>query len=89
LMPLTVVGLVFYFVLPLVRNHPSPGACIAGYQIVADDGIKLSAMDAVMRTLLGFIALCMWPLTPFLGRDRKKGKVWVDKVFRTRAVVLS
>ena len=83
-----VAGLVFYFALPLIRRKPSPGACITGYQIVPDDGITMTTQRAILRTLLGFIALCIAYLAPFIERDRENGKFWLDKVFRTRALVL-
>jgi len=85
---LLIPGLVFYFVFPLTRLRPSPGACIAGYQIVPDDGITISVRTAILRTLLGFIALCAAYLAPFVARDRKKGKFWLDAVFGTRALRL-
>ncbi|MGD1025382.1 MAG: RDD family protein [Candidatus Sulfotelmatobacter sp.] len=83
---LLVTGLVFYFAFPLNRRRPSPGACITGYQIVPDDGIKMTVRMAILRTLLGFIAACGAYLAPFIARDRKKGKFWLDAVFGTRAL---
>lgn len=83
------IALAFYFALPLVRRRPSPGACILGYQIVPDEGTTFRFRAALLRTLLGFIAVCAWWLSPFLDRDRKKGQFWLDKVFRTRAVKLT
>ena len=50
-------ALVFYYAFPLTRCRPSPGACIAGYQIVPDDGGTLNARAALLRTLR-FIAAC-------------------------------
>lgn len=82
------IALVFYFALPLARRRPSPGACILGYQIVPDEGTTFKFRAALLRTLLGFIAACCWWLAPFLSRDRKKGKFWLDMVFETRAVRL-
>jgi uncharacterized RDD family membrane protein YckC len=81
-----VAGLVFYFSFPLIRHKPSPGACITGYQIVPDDGTTMTVRTAVLRTLLGFIAACAAYLAPFVARDRKKGKFWLDAVFGTRAL---
>jgi uncharacterized RDD family membrane protein YckC len=81
-------ALIFYFAFPLTRHRPSPGACIAGYQIVPDDGVTITPKAAVLRTLLGFIAACAAYLAPFIERDRKRGKFWLDKVFGTRAVIL-
>jgi uncharacterized RDD family membrane protein YckC len=81
-------ALVFYYALPLIRGRPSPGACIAGYQIVPENGTTLSLRTAVLRTLLGFFAVCSFYLAPFIARDRKNGKFWLDKVFGTRAVRL-
>ena len=86
---LLIPGLVFYFVFPLIRLRPSPGACITGYQIVPDDGTPMSVRAAIVRTLLGFIALCAAYLAPFVARDRKKGKFWLDAVLGTRALMLS
>lgn len=83
------VALVFYYAFPLARSRPSPGTCIAGYQIVADDGTALTLQAALLRTLLGFIALLIVYLAPFVARDRKGGKFWLDKVFGTRALMLS
>jgi hypothetical protein len=83
-----IAGLILYYAFPLIRHRPSPGACITGYQIVPDDGITMTTRTAVLRTLLGFIAACAAYLAPFIVRDRKKGKFWLDAVFRTRALVL-
>ena len=85
---LLIPGLVFYFIFPLIRLRPSPGACITGYQIVPDDGTAMSVRTAILRTLLGFIALCAAYLAPFVARDRKKGKFWLDAVFGTKALTL-
>lgn len=82
------IGLVFYFAFPLIRRRPSPGACITGCQVVPDDGTTMTLRTAVFRTLLGFIALCAAYLAPFIERDSKNGKFWLDKVFDTRAVTL-
>jgi uncharacterized RDD family membrane protein YckC len=83
---LLIPGLVFYFAFPLIRRRPSPGACITGYQIVPDDGTTMTPRTAILRTLLGFIAACGAYLAPFIARDRKKGKFWLDAVFGTRAL---
>jgi hypothetical protein len=83
------VGLVFYYAWPLWRHKPSPGACIMGYQIIPDEGVTLTTRKALLRTVLGFSAIAGWPFAPFIARDRKNGKFWLDKVFHTRAVKLS
>jgi hypothetical protein len=85
---LVFVLLLFYFVIPLVRRRPSPGSCITGYQIISDAGECLTLRKAILRTILGFLAMSMWPLTPFIARQRKKGKVWFDREFSTHAVIL-
>jgi RDD family len=86
---LVFVLLLFYFALPLVRRRPSPGSCILGYQVVPDQGLTLTLRSALLRTIVGFFAMSMWPLTPFFARQRKKGKVWFDRAFGTHAVLLT
>jgi uncharacterized RDD family membrane protein YckC len=83
---LVALGLVFYFAFPLIRRRPSPGACITGYQIVPDGGTTITVQTAILRTLLGFMAACGAYLAPFIARDQKKGKFWLDAVFGTRAL---
>lgn len=80
------VALVLYFAFPLIRGKPSPGACIVGYQVVPEHGTTLSFRKALLRTLLGFLAVCGGYLAPFVARDRKRGKFWLDIVFGTRAL---
>ncbi len=81
-------GMLFYETYALVKQRPSPGACIMGYRIVPDEGTSLDFKRAMLRSLLGFVALCAAYLAPFILRDRKKGKFWLDKVFSTHAVTL-
>jgi hypothetical protein len=81
-------ALVLYYALPLTRCRPSPGSCIAGYQIVSDAGGSINTRAALLRTLLGFVAACTAYLAPFIARDRKKGRFWLDAVFGTRALML-
>ena len=85
---LAMVGVVLFFVVPVFRGRPSPGACIAGYQILPDEGRTMTLRRALTRTLLGGVALSIWPIAPFLLRDREHGKFWLDKVCHTRAVFL-
>lgn len=85
---LLIIGLLFYFTIPLVLRRPSPGACVAGYQVVADVGYSLSLRRALLRNLVGYIALCSAWIAPFVGRNQQDGKFWLDKVFHTRAVHL-
>lgn len=80
--------LVLHFALPLIFRKPSPGSCISGYQVVPEGGAKMTFETAVLRSLLGFIAVASWYVAPFAGRDRKNGKFWLDRVFRTQAVKL-
>lgn len=86
LIPAVFAGWIIYFAVPLLCSRPTPGACIMGYQIITDEGVGIDFRAAVLRTILGFVAACAWFITPFLGRDRKRGKIWLDKIFRTRAV---
>ena len=71
-----------------MRGKPTPGACIAGYQVIADDGNPLKPKAALLRTLLGLAAVAGAILAPLVGRDRALGKFWLDKVFNTHAVKL-
>jgi len=48
----------------------------------------LTLSDAIVRTLLGFLAVAMAWFAPYVLRDRKKGKFWLDRIFNTRAVTL-
>lgn len=82
-------ALVLYYALPLVYSKPSPGTCITGYQVVAEEGPNLTLRTALLRTLLGFVAVCGAYVAPFVARDRENGKFWLDKVFGTRALRLS
>lgn len=84
----SMVGLFFYYVFPLLRRRPSPGGCIVGYQIVCEEGKKLSFEDATMRTLLAMVAIVGCLVTAFVGRDRTRGRLWFDRVFHTQAVKL-
>lgn len=85
---LSFLGLVCFYACPLIYRLPTPGSCIMGYRIVADDGGTLTVKSCVLRVLLGIIATGVWPVAPWIGRDKKKGKFWLDKVFETRAVKL-
>jgi RDD family len=82
-------ALALYYALPLARRKPSPGTCIMGYQIVPEENAKLTFRKALLRTVVGFFAVCAGYLAPFIGRDANKGKFWLDKVFGTRAVKLN
>jgi len=75
-----------YYMLPLVLRMPSPGTCIMGYQIVADDGRALTPREALRRLYFGFKALSF--RTPSRPRDKVNGKFWLDEKFGTRAVKL-
>jgi uncharacterized RDD family membrane protein YckC len=69
----------FYFAFPLLRRMPSPGTCVMGYQVVADEGVNLTLGTVLMRMLKG---------TSFLG-DRKKTTFRIDELFGTHAVKLN
>ncbi len=82
-----IVVLVFYFSWPILRGRPSPGTCILGYQVIPEDGTTLSLRQALLRTLLGFIAVC-GAFAAFVGRNQKSEQFWLDRIFGTRAVRL-
>ena len=79
-------ALFLYFLVPMLRNKPSPGACILGYQIVTDSGVPLRFWIGFARCILGFVAIASWYIAPFIARDKQGGKFWLDRVFSTHAV---
>jgi uncharacterized RDD family membrane protein YckC len=81
-------GLVAYYSIPLLRRRQSPGSCITGYQVVPDDGIDITPRTALLRTMLGLVALSVAWLAPFVARSREQGKFWLDKVSGTHAVTV-
>jgi hypothetical protein len=83
---LAFAALLSYYVWPLIRRRPSPGACVLKYQVVPDEGETLPFRNTVLRAILGFFAVATFPIAPFIYRNRKNGKFWLDEVFRTRAV---
>lgn len=85
---LAFAGLLYYYAIPISRGRPSPGACIMGYQVVREGGGRLTLERALLRTLLGFIAVCGAWAAPFIGRDQRHGKFWLDRVFGTQATLL-
>ncbi len=85
---LTLAILILYFAWPLLRHRPSPGTCILGYQVVSEEGTSLNLARAILRTLAGFVAVCVAVAALIAGREKKKGQFWLDKIFGTRAVRL-
>jgi hypothetical protein len=82
------LSLLLYKAIPLVRRHPSPGACIMGYAVLPDGDGNIRLGRAAARAFVGFFGVCAWFITPFFFRDRNRGKVWFDKAFGTHAVRL-
>jgi hypothetical protein len=80
--------MMLYFAIPIFRQRPSPGSCIVGYQVVPEGGAALTLRRALLRTSLGFLAVCGAWAAPFVARDRRHGKFWLDRVFGTRAMLL-
>lgn len=77
-----------YFALSWWRGKPTPGACIFGFRILADEGTHLPLWKAGLRALLGSMALLAWPcwiLAYWVKRDSTTGKFWLDAIFRTHA----
>jgi hypothetical protein len=71
-------SLAIYYIWPLVRGRPTPGACIMGYQIVANNGSALTWRAALMRALLGLSFL----------RDWREKTLRIDEESATHAVEL-
>jgi hypothetical protein len=81
-----------YFAAFFSKGKPTPGACIAGYRVRADENFRLTFRRAALRALLGSMALLGWPcwiLAYVLKREKAKGKFWLDVIFRTHAEFLS
>jgi uncharacterized RDD family membrane protein YckC len=83
------VAILAFYAFPLYRNRPSPGSCIAGYQVTVVGGTPLTLRRSLLRTLLGFVAAATPYLAPFLNRNRQRGQFWLDRVFGTHAVKLN
>lgn len=83
-----VASIFAFYALPLYMNRPSPGSCIAGYQITAIGEDPLTLRQSLLRTLLGFVASATPYLVPVLKRNRQRGQFWLDLVFGTQAVEL-
>jgi hypothetical protein len=83
-----VASIVVFYALPLYRNRPSPGSCIAGYQVTVVGENPLTLRQSLLRTLLGLVAAATPYLAPFLKRNRRQGQFWLDRVFETQAVKL-
>jgi len=89
---LVFAAMVVYMAVPLSRGKPTPGACIFGYCVMADEGSRLTFWFATLRALLGSVALLGWPcwiLAYALKRDKNQGKFWLDAIFRTHAEFLT
>ena len=88
LIPIVFASLMLYYAVPIVRRRPSPGACVLGYQILPDAGWELTFSQALSRTFAGFLAVAGCWLAPFVAREPKAGKFWLDRLFHTHAVRL-
>jgi uncharacterized RDD family membrane protein YckC len=80
-----------YFAFPWLRGTPTPGACIFGFRIVADEGMHLNFVKAYSRAIVGSMALLAWPswiVVFWLKRDKRAGKFWLDAIFGTHAEFL-
>jgi hypothetical protein len=80
--------MVLYFAIPWWLGKPTPGACILGYRVSPDEGSQITFSGAILRVMLGSVALMAWPswILSFLAkRNRSAGKFWLDSVFKTHA----
>lgn len=75
---IAIPALALYYTWPLMRGRPSPGACIMGYQIVADNGSTLTLGAALKRTVWSFSFL----------RDWREKSLRIDEETETHAVEL-
>lgn len=81
-----------HFAVPWWQGKPTPGSCIFGFRIVADDRTRLHFWQAGLRAMLGSMALLAWPFWIFafwVKRDKRAGKFWLDAIFRTHAEFFS
>lgn len=80
-----------YFALSWWSGKPTPGSCICNFRVAVDKGCCLPLRKAVLRALLGAMALLAWPcwiLAYWLKRDKAAGKFWLDAIFQTHAEFL-
>ena len=80
-----------YIAIPMSKGRPTPGACILGYCIKPDSESQLTFSSAMLRALLGSIALLGWPcwiMAYLYKRDKEHGKFWLDAPFGTHAEFL-
>jgi hypothetical protein len=86
------LSMALYFAIPWWLGKATPGACIWGYRVSPDEGSRFAFGSAILRALLGAVALMAWPswiLSFFLKRNRTSGKFWLDAVFKTHAEFIS
>lgn len=73
----------------LLEQFGCPDSRKKSLWVIADEGCVTSLRLALLRSIVGYLALCFGFIAPFVGRDKKAGKFWLDKLFHTRAILLN
>ena len=76
-------GMLLYFAVPIVRGTQTVGCYLLRLKVVPVEGRQLRLSSAVWRVILGYIALCMAPVTVWRGHGLD-GSTWYDRSTRFR-----
>ncbi|OGW46104.1 MAG: hypothetical protein A2X57_03775 [Nitrospirae bacterium GWD2_57_8] len=60
---LGMIWMLFYLSFPLAQGKQTIGQYVMGYRISDFNGQRITFKRAVLRNMLGFLVLCMWPIT--------------------------
>lgn len=83
---LDVVGMLTYFALPQRYMRATPGSTFLGITVLYDSGKPPSLLVAFTRSVLGYIALCLFPLSVPLALSNTDKQMWQDIRCGTRVV---
>jgi uncharacterized RDD family membrane protein YckC len=84
---LLVVGIMgamlLYFAVPVVRGTQTVGCYLLRLKVVPVEGRQPRLYDAMKRAVLGYLGICMGPLTFWRGRGAD-GSTWYDRSTQCR-----
>jgi hypothetical protein len=70
--------MLLYFAVPVVRGTQTVGCYLLRLKVVPVEGWQPQLYDAMTRAVLGYLGLCMGPLTFWRGRGAD-GSTWYDR----------